>query len=528
MFGEAHAAVREDESPYPVTGTDHRGLGGCSTHDTRITFQPTRDKINEFAAAMGWSQLQIYKYYQAALNMIPVENAIPEKEEFYDDVIHALTSTDFSSHPLKRLNGDTFDTNIVVDSVAQHSVAMFSDENRWSSALLLKDEVRPSNLKILTNVIADRVIFSSDEKNDELSVVGLIVRSEKTNEERMIKVNSKGLLAITAGAIGTPSLLQRSGVGPSEALESLGINVIVQNDEVGHGVDHIEIGLLYDWMPGLNVPRGGVMGWPISLFLSTPPDDSTSQHGTHKRNSFVQCHFGAGCAEPYTNDTAVVCTPSCIEPDHDAGFRIRLISKDPQRAVELVHADQTADLNALYNGLVRASEVCRPLQTAGLAGRRISPPESINLHNKSTVLDWIRDNHFTVFHWACTCPAGVYGRVADQYFRVRINRGVTTPSDVIKNLFVGSAASLPDLPEANPHLTVSAFSFALAESMLNEICNRQGLLPFEPEELRAARLILQNSNNNMTLTTVSPTNEKPSLSAVATLHQKEWLERNNY
>lgn len=39
-------------------------------------------------------------------------------------------------------------------------------------------------------------------------------------------------------------------------------------------------------------------------------------------------------------------------------------------------------------------------------------------------------------------------------------------SDVISNLFVGSAASLPEITEPNPHLTITAFSVALAEQLL--------------------------------------------------------------
>ena len=35
-YGESHESMYErDGQPYPVTPSDHRGLGGCSTHDTR-------------------------------------------------------------------------------------------------------------------------------------------------------------------------------------------------------------------------------------------------------------------------------------------------------------------------------------------------------------------------------------------------------------------------------------------------------------------------------------------------------------
>lgn len=48
---------------YPVAATDHRGLGGCSTHDTRINFQLTPPQVARMAAYMGWevSLLSILK-----------------------------------------------------------------------------------------------------------------------------------------------------------------------------------------------------------------------------------------------------------------------------------------------------------------------------------------------------------------------------------------------------------------------------------------------------------------------------------
>ena len=524
IFGEAHAAVREDGSYYPVTGTDHRGLGGCGTHDTRITFQPTKDKKKELASAMGWSLSRINTYYQAALNMMPIERAILQPEQFYADVITSLTkpSSD-GTPPLKRVKDDNYNTEIVVDSVAENALAMFPDEQRWTSALLLHDEVRPANLIVLTTATADRVLIEHNSAGNEIFATGVIVR-DADNAERLIKLDEGGLLAVTGGAIGTPAILQRSGVGPRRVLRALGIDVKVDNDEVGHGVDHPEIGLMYAWNKDIEVPRGGAMGWPLSLFLATPPDETESIHGTHERNSFVQCHFGAGVAEPYTDADAVVCTPSCTEPDHGAGFRVQIVSKDPLQSTELIHAEQTADMNALYDGLIRAVEVCSKLQIDGLAGARIKPPSSLDLSDKNTALAWIRDNHFTVYHWSSTCPAGIHGRVADNTFRVLREPNTGSGSQgVVKNLYIGSAASLPDLPEANPHLTVSAFSFALAKSMHKEMCDRRGVKYVEPVEFRQARQTL--SANGAELRVVRRGKAVPDLSSIAAAHGAAWARR---
>ena len=73
-----------------------------------------------------------------------------------------------------------------------------------------------------------------------------------------------------------------------------------------------------------------------------------------------------------------------------------------------------------------------------------------------------------MYHWSSTCKAGLegIGTVADEKFRVRCSE-----SGVIDNLFVGSAASLPEITEPNPHLTITAFSVALAEELLKSRCD---------------------------------------------------------
>jgi len=54
QFGCAHESFHsKDGTPYPVVPTDHRGLGGCSTHDTRITFQVREDQMRRIEAEMN-------------------------------------------------------------------------------------------------------------------------------------------------------------------------------------------------------------------------------------------------------------------------------------------------------------------------------------------------------------------------------------------------------------------------------------------------------------------------------------------
>ena len=88
---------------------------------------------------------------------------------------------------------------------------------RWSPADAFLGPARQrSNLTVLTNTHADRIEF------DGRRARGLTVRSK--NGE--VELGVTGELVLCAGAISSPAILLRSGVGPGSQLQSLNIPVV--------------------------------------------------------------------------------------------------------------------------------------------------------------------------------------------------------------------------------------------------------------------------------------------------------------
>lgn len=80
--------------------------------------------------------------------------------------------------------------------------------------------------------------------------------------------------------------------------------MIVDNPEVGHGVDHMEVPVMYEWLEDWNepdgtLPRGGPMAWPLVLFMK---DADTL-------NERVMAHFGI--SPPPYGGKEVTATPNC-------------------------------------------------------------------------------------------------------------------------------------------------------------------------------------------------------------------------
>lgn len=444
----------------PAPASSHMGIGGCGAHDTRITFYPGLAQRKRLSEKMGWSLGRVNAYIQSALNMMPIQSA-HRGERFYDAVLKTLGDAGI----LKRVPENEYKGEIVPNSAAYVSIAMWPDETRWTSAYLLENPVRPKNLDVRTDFLVDKVLFDSNKRatgvlaahgetvhllNDinDVNPVSDVKRTADTLQSEANVGTADTLqseVIVAAGSLNTPAILQRSGIGPKSVLDTLGIPVQVYNEHVGHGVDHTEIAVTYEWVPEWceangQIPRGGPMAWPIVMFL----DDD------------IMVHFGIS-APPYNSQNQITATPNCTTPDPAAGFHARIETTDPRVPITLRHADAPKDIAVLDKGLRKMISIFDVLQTHGLVGKRIAPSDA-ELQTGENLRDYICNNAGTAYHWMSSCKAGVdpSTTVADEHFRVRGVKGVR----------VGSGAALPELTEANPHLTISAFSIALAETVL--------------------------------------------------------------
>ena len=104
---------------------------------------------------------------------------------------------------------------------------------RWSAADAFLKPVRSRpNLSVVTGALVDRVVV------EEGRAVGIAYRLG--NEPRVARTSGEVLLA--AGAIGSPAILERSGIGDAARLASLGIAPLIDRPEVGGNLqDHLQL-----------------------------------------------------------------------------------------------------------------------------------------------------------------------------------------------------------------------------------------------------------------------------------------------
>lgn len=108
---------------------------------------------------------------------------------------------------------------------------------RWNtSKAFLRPVLGRPNLKVVTGALIDRVSFETKRASG--------VEFELGGERFSAKCRVETILA--AGSIGSPAILQRSGVGPAGRLNELGIPVIHELPGVGENLqDHLQLRMIF-------------------------------------------------------------------------------------------------------------------------------------------------------------------------------------------------------------------------------------------------------------------------------------------
>ncbi|MHC2303790.1 choline dehydrogenase-like flavoprotein [Bradyrhizobium elkanii] len=154
---------------------------------------------------------------------------------------------------------------------------------RWSSARgFLKPVLNRGNLRLETDVLVDRLIIESGR------AAGVLFRQG----DEVVEARARGEVILCAGSIGTTQVLQRSGIGPSEWLSPLGIDIVLDVQGIGHNLqDHLQQRAIYK-VSGVrtlnetyyNLIRRGLMGLDYAFRRRGPLTMAPSQLGIFTRS----------------------------------------------------------------------------------------------------------------------------------------------------------------------------------------------------------------------------------------------------
>jgi len=285
-----------------------------------------------------------------------------------------------------------------------------------------------SNLTIRPHCLVDRVLL------DGTRAVGLAIECAGNVEQVFGR-----RITLSAGTIGTPAILLRSGIGPAEDMGKLGIAPVL--DLPGVGANLIEHASVAFRMATRAEPVSEAPLWQIFLFCTAP--------GSSEHNDLHVALFS------YDAQPSSVVTAKLMRPRSRGVLRLR--AADPRCApdIYLNLASEPEDVRRLVEGL---HLLCTLATTEALAaqhtgvitlddGRQLQAADVwATLETPEASAAYI---HQTVRHYvhpvgtARMGPADDGGAVVDPYCRVR----------GIQGLRVADASVMPNVPRANTNLT---------------------------------------------------------------------------
>ena len=326
---------------------------------------------------------------------------------------------------------------------------------RWSTNLgYLTMSRHRLNLTIKANCITQKIIF------DGTSACGVEVESQ--GEKFSVYGNQ---IILSAGAVASPQLLMLSGIGPSDQLNPLGINVVKDNPGVGANLrDHPIMSALWSVKEGHiqdpEAPRTQVSARYTATGSEIRNDMKLSFNSFAIADSRVEDRLSESTQSHYADiNTPIGVKISVSLQLAESVGHLRLLSPDVNKQPELNfnYYNTEFDLERGREGMRKAINLGESKHFSNIISRRLQPTD-VELSNDHELDDWILRNATTGQHISGTCKMG-----PDSDELAVVNQF----GDVIgtTNLKVIDASIMPDCIRANTNAT----TMMIAERMIDLI-----------------------------------------------------------
>ena len=287
-----------------------------------------------------------------------------------------------------------------------------------SSSAYLRPALRRRNLQVVTDARATRLLFSGTAATGVQYLRG---------GERLTATARREVL-LSAGAIGSPQLLELSGIGDPRRLGGLGIPVLAPLPAVGRGLqDHVCVSYFYrSRVPTLNDELAPFLGKARAALRYALRRDGPLSMSVNQAGAFVRSR--SGLARPnlhvYFNPAIYSTTTRgqsrrLMNPDPFPGFLMSFNTCRPtsRGSVHLRSADPLAspsiapnslstpeDLEDVYEGARLLRRIAAEAPLAAVIDSELLPGGRIR--SDQEVLEDFRHRAGSVFHPCGTCAMG--------------------------------------------------------------------------------------------------------------------------
>lgn len=393
-----------------------KGLGGTSSINGLVFVRGNSEDFNEWeeAGAEGWNYETCLPYFKKLENWKEGET----DHRGGEGPIAVNTGNDMRYSPLYEA---------FIEAGVAAGYPRFEDYNgetqegfgpmqmnvdKGIRASTAKAYLRPAknrkNLTILKNKLVRKIIFEGVKATGIELVNGETIAASKE-------------VILSAGAIGSPQLLQVSGIGPKSVLEDAGVKTHLHRPGVGENLtDHLEVFFQFQCTKPftlngtLDPISKAFIGLRWMLFRS----------GLGVTNHFEACGFIKSSDEKAWPDIQYHFLPGAISYDGNTAFKghgyqvhvgpnkpasrghVRIKSADISDHPEILfnYLKEECDMQDWINTIKISRDVLMQDPLAPYRGEEIQP--GTNVTSDEAITDWVRKNVESAYHPTSTCRMG--------------------------------------------------------------------------------------------------------------------------
>ncbi|MFC1235112.1 choline dehydrogenase [Vibrio sp. F74] len=286
------------------------------------------------------------------------------------------------------------------------------DGVRWSTAnAYLKPALKRNNLTVVTHALVHKILLEGK------TAVG--VRYERKNQIIDIRCNKE--VVLSAGSVGSPHILQLSGIGASDTLKNAGIEQVHELPGVGENLqDHLEFYFQFKCLKPISL--NGKLGPFSKLLIGTRW--ILDKSGLGATNHFESCGFIRSKANLEWPDLQYHFLPAAMRYDGKEAFSghgfqvhighnkpksrgsIKISSNDPRVApkIQFNYLSHQDDIEGFRACVRLTREIINQPGLDKYRGEEIQP--GLTVKTDSEIDQFVRRSVESAYHPSCSCKMG--------------------------------------------------------------------------------------------------------------------------
>jgi len=436
--------------------TQGKTLGGSSSINGMLYVRGQKEDFDGWrdAGAEGWGWNDVLPYFKKSecLDRGGSDEFHGRTGELKLSWVDDLPITSRLSMKAMQEYGIPFneDVNSGFQDGVGHLLATIHRGKRQSTATAFLHPIRKKrrNLTILTGAQVRKIVIENGRAK------GVLVDTEKGHAT--YKANRE--VIVSAGAIGSPHLLQHSGIGDAEYLKSVGVEPVVHSPQVGenlqdHLFGHLKFGVSsrrYSLNHKLrSTPRmavevakwvvkgGGLLATSSAHFCAFIKSDE--QRDRADLQIAMRPFSMLALPRSVTTDTFPGMMISVIQTRPYSRGNVRILSNDPsQRArVDMNYLSDERDVATLIGGMRQIRKIAEMPALEGVITEELEP--SPGKVSDADLAEYLRQTASTVAHPVGTVRMGGEGCPLTPRLKVR----------GVEGLRVADASVMPQITSGN-------------------------------------------------------------------------------